>query len=462
MKKQLAILVVLLFSIVLDKAGSYVGFQVIASDKSTFCLDKITPTITPPELVGMSSEKLALIDSIAKDGIKKKAYPGCQVLIMKDGKTIYDNSFGTFTYDGSQKVKSTTIYDLASLSKTSGTLLAVMKLYDDGKIQLDEKASHYLTFLRGTNKENITIKELLFHESGLPGSLLFYRLAIEKNNTPPFLLAAKDSVHFVQLRSTTLKYKNSLVSKIPMNEFTIQVSDSIFLHQSFHTAAMQKIVEAPLSAKTYLYSCINFILLKEIVETINGMPMDLYLEKEFYQPMKLTNTSYLPLRYHSKEEIAPTMKNDFLRNGIIQGYVNDAAAAFLGGISGNAGLFSTAHDVAIIHQMLLNNGELDGRRYLSEPTCKLFTTITSISGRRGLGFDKPVPSKPTNNPCCNSAPSTVFGHTGYTGTCCWVDPTNKLIYVFLSNRTYPSDADNKLARMGIRTKIQEVIYRSIK
>jgi len=178
--------------------------------------------------------------------------------------------------------------------------------------------------------------------------------------------------------------------------------------------------------------------------------------------MKLSSMSYLPLRTHKKEDVAPTLRKDFLRNGVIQGYVHDPAAAFLGGVSGNAGLFATARDVATVYQMLLNMGELDGKRYLRAETCKLFTTTVSASGRRGLGYDKPVPSKPNTNPCCISAPQGVYGHTGYTGTCCWVDPVNKIVYVFLSNRTYPNDGVNKLARMGIRPRIQEVIYQSIK
>jgi CubicO group peptidase (beta-lactamase class C family) len=178
--------------------------------------------------------------------------------------------------------------------------------------------------------------------------------------------------------------------------------------------------------------------------------------------MKLNNIAYLPLRKHKREDIAPTLKKDYLRNGVIQGFVHDPSAAFLGGVSGNAGLFATAGDVATIYQMLLNNGEYEGKSYLCAETCKLFTTTVSESGRRGLGFDKPVPSKPNTNPCCVSAPQAVYGHTGYTGTCCWVDPVNKLVYVFLSNRTYPGDGPNKLASMSIRPKIQEVIYQSIK
>jgi len=190
--------------------------------------------------------------------------------------------------------------------------------------------------------------------------------------------------------------------------------------------------------------------------------MDLFLANEFYKPMQLKNMAYLPLRTHPVKDIAPTFIKDFLRNGVLQGYVQDPDAAFSGGVAGNAGLFASARDVATVYQMLLNKGEIEGKRYLSKETCTVFTSTTSKSGRRFLGYDKPVPANPKHSPCCISAPPVVYGHTGYTGTCCWVDPVNQFIYVFLSNRTYPNESVNKLAKMGIRTKIQETIYLSMK
>lgn len=464
MKKLLITLLLLLFSIILlnqignVRATAHGTLSTALNDS----INNNTLTIFSPEDVGMNSVVLSKIDSIVKVSIEARFFPGCQVFVIKDGKAIYDKCFGNYTYESAQKVKPTTLYDLASLSKTTGTLLAIMKLYDNGKLKLTDKASQYLTFLKGTDKENISITDLLFHETGLPGSLDFHNLVIEKNKSPYFIVSTKDSMNTVRLASNTLKYKNNWVSKFSTKEFTMQVSDSFYLHNRFHNAAMQMIANTRLGSKTYLYSCINFILLKEIAETISGLSMDVFLDNEFFTSMNLFNIVYLPLRKHKKEDIAPTLKKDFLRNGLIQGYVHDPAAGFLGGISGNAGLFATARDVASVYQMLLNNGELDGKRYLSAETCLFFTTSISASGRRGLGFDKPVPSNPERNPCCISAPSAVYGHTGYTGTCCWTDPINKIVYVFLSNRTYPNDGINKLAKMSIRPKIQEVIYQSIK
>lgn len=407
---------------------------------------KATTTLNPSlynQSKSIDTTRLVPIDSIVKAAIAAKVFPGCQVLIVKNGIPIYDKCFGKYTYEGNRKVQANTMYDLASLSKTTGTLLAIMKLNDLGKLKLTDKASDYLPFLRNTDKESITVTELLVHESGLPASLPFHRLAIEKNG------------------SSSLVYKSNYVSKVRTIQFSLQACDSLYIHNRIHAEAMQMIANTRLNSKTYVYSCVNFILLKEIAETISGMPMDEFLNKEFYQPMGLQYTVYLPLRNHKKEEIAPTLQRDYLRKTLIQGYVHDPDAAFLGGVAGNAGLFASAGDVAKIHQMLLNNGEWKGKRYLTEKTCQIFITTTSASGRRGLGFDKPTPANPKYNPCCASAPSAVYGHTGYTGTCCWVDPINKLVYVFLSNRTYPNDGENKLAKWGIRTKIQEVIYESI-
>ena len=455
MEKQITLFLVLIFSIFTDQeeniSFAHGGINSVSTLTEKVNINQNTSSRYSPEDFGMSSVTLARIDSIVKDGIKDQAFPGCQVLIMKEGKPVYDKCFGYFTYETTQAVTPTTLYDLASLSKTTGTLIAIMKLYDNGQIKLTDRASKYLSFLRGTDKANITIKELLLHETGLPGDLSCYRLA-----------TTKERVHAVHMGCTNIQYKEDWVSAIPKKGYTLQVYDSFYLCNNFHKAAMQMIANTRLRSKTYLYSSVNFILLKEIVEEVCGLPMDLFLNVEFYTPMKLNHIAYLPLKTHQQKGIAPTFIKDFLRNGVLQGYAQDPDAAFLGGVAGNAGLFASAGDVATVYQMLLNKGEMDGKRYLKKETCRIFTTTTSKSGRRYLGFDKPVPANPKHSPCCVSAPKEVYGHTGYTGTCCWVDPVNKFVYVFLSNRTYPNDAVNKLAKMNIRTRIQEEIYQSMK
>jgi CubicO group peptidase (beta-lactamase class C family) len=392
--------------------------------------------------------QLERIDAIVRQGIRSEVFPGCQIVVLRDGVTVFQRSYGSYTYDGRSKVTDSTLYDLASLTKVTATLLAVMKLYDECKLGLDDSISAYLPFLKGTDKGSITIRQLLVHESGLPASLNAYRW-----------ISTRDTLH--RKRIGTTNYIDSLVSIFSLPEFGIQVSDSLWIRNDFKDTVLNHLSHLKLGSRVYLYSCVNFIVLKEVVESISGLPLNLYLDSIFYRPMGLDAT-FLPLRKHSKEDMAPTLRKDFLRGTPIQGYVQDPDAALLGGVSGNAGLFASARDVARICQLFLNGGELDGKRYLSAETCRTFTTVTSASKRRGLGFDKPVLSNPAKSPCCVSAPASVYGHTGYTGTCCWVDPQNRMVYVFLSNRTYPNDQLNKLARTNIRTRIQELLYQSIK
>lgn len=429
-----------------------------------------------PDEHGMNSRMLAEIDKIAEEGIREGAYPGCQVVVLKDGKEMYNKAFGTYTGNspgaGGKKAKPlpvtpTSVYDIASLTKTTATLLAVMKLYDGGRLSLTDRASTYLPYLQDTDKKNITVRDLLMHESGLPSTLLFYQEAIDKESYPGTLFKARaDAQHTARIGRQTwanpkFSFRKGLTSKVPTAEYTMQVSDSLWLHRSFKQEYLQKIVDAPLRDKRYRYSCVGFILLQQLVEARAGMPMDEYLAKEFYTPMGLKRTGYLPLRFLKKEEIVPSSVDRFLRKTTLQGFVHDESAAFQGGVSGNAGLFSTAEEVAKVYQMLLNGGELDGKRYLSKETCRIFTTTVSRISRRGLGFDKPDARNPQKSPCSASAPVSVYGHTGFTGTCAWVDPKNGLVYVFLSNRIYPDVWNTKLMKMDIRTRIQEAMYKAI-
>lgn len=458
-----------------------------------------TPHHFIPEDYGMSSLLLAKIDSIAEDGILQGAYPGCQVVVMKDGKEMYNKAFGTHVWKAQDRagsamsspvavpslpVRTTDLYDLASLTKTTATLLAVMKLYDMGRLNLTDRVSTYLPFLLGTNKKNITVRQLLLHESGLPSTILFYQDAINKNSYKGGLFKdRKDKLHTVRVGNRVwanpdFSFKEGLTSKVRTAEHTLQVCDSLWLLTSFKDAYLKRIADAPLKDKRYRYSCVGFILLQQLVEERAGMPMDQFLEKEFYGPMGLKRTGYLPLSHQpdglisdevngrggsssiTKADIVPAGVDPFLRKTTLQGFVHDESAAFLGGVSGNAGLFSNASEVARIYQMILNRGELEGKRYLSKTTCQVFTTTVSKISRRGLGFDKPDLKDPQKGPCAPSTPSSVYGHTGFTGTCAWVDPDNGLVYVFLSNRTYPDPWNTKLQALKIREKIQEVIYQA--
>ena len=431
-------------------------------------VDPDKPRRYKPEEFGMDSKELARIDSIAMYGIENGAYPGCHVLVWKNGYPVYNKCFGTHTYESDRKVKENDLYDLASLTKTTATMLAVMKLYDDGKLNLTDKISNYVPEMKSTNKENITIQELLYHESGLPAYLPFYKKAIDTKSCKGGMYKKyKDANHSVKVANnlyicTNYSFLPEWVSDKETSEYSLKVSDNMYIKPEFKSVILKEIADTPLKGHSYRYSCLNFMLLKEAVENISGMPMDEFLEENFYKPMGLVHTMYNPLKRYSKDEIIPTVKEDFLRKGPVHGYVHDEAAAMLGGVSGNAGLFSTAKEVATIYQMLLDKGVMGDRRYLTRATCELFLTMKSKNSRRGLGFDKPDKEKPENGYCAPETPASVFGHTGFTGTCAWADPDNDLVFVFLCNRIYPNPCDRKnLMKLKIRPVIQQAIYQAI-
>ena len=406
------------------------------------------------------------IDSIAIEGVRKKAYPGCQVLILKDGRQVYNKCFGTYTYNDSIPVTPESIYDIASLSKATGTLIAVMKLYDEGRIALTDKLVKHLTWLKGTNKANLTIESLLYHQSGIQAYLPFYDEAIDRSSCKNGLIRRyKDKHHQLQIAAnqficTDYSFKPEWVSSVPNDTFCLPLTDSLYLNINYRGQVLQKIAKSPLKSRIYRYSCLNFMILKEIVETLTGMEMDAYLDSVFFRPMGLRHTAYCPLKRFPKGQIVPSAARDFLRRGEVRGYVNDEGAALMGGVSGNAGMFSNAEDVAAIFQMVLNKGMYHGDRYLTPETCELFTTKKSRISRRGLGFDKPAGGD--SGPCSKNTPKSVFGHTGFTGTCAWADPDNNLVYVFLSNRLWPQTYGSRaLNRLKIRQRIQEEIYKSL-
>lgn len=422
---------------------------------------------------GVSADRLAAIDGIAEEGIRQGAYPGCQIVVMKDGHEIYNKAFGTHCGGTGRnrdtaRVAVTDVYDIASLTKTSATLLAVMKLYDKGLLSLTDRVSDYLPFLLDTDKRDITVRQLLLHESGLPSTILFYRAAIDEDSYEGALFrGSPDGLHTARIGNRTwanpdFDYLKGLSSPVRTDSCTWQLADSLWLNPSFKKMYLQQIADAPLLSRSYRYSCVGFILLQQLVEKRAGMPMDEYLDREFYRPMGLTHTCFRPLQRLSRQVIIPSSVDPFLRKDTLQGFVHDESAAFQGGVSGNAGLFSNAHEQALLYQMLLNGGELNGHRYLSAETCRVFTTTLSRISRRGLGFDKPDRNNPRRSPCCEEAPASVYGHTGFTGTCAWVDPDNRLVYVFLSNRIFPDSWNTKLSKLDIRTRIQQAIYRALR
>ena len=390
-----------------------------------------------PEEVGLNGARLQEITRIAQEGIDAKAYPGCQIIVAKDSLIVYQKAMGYEDYKHTRPVTDESIYDLASASKAAGTLLAVMKAYDEGKFKLNDKISTYIPELQKSNKKNITIKELLFHQSGLLSTINFHRKAQKGEHWDSTLVATRRSA-----------------------DFPLQVADNLYAHRSFPDTILEMIKESRLNAKRYRYSCINFILLKIMTERQLKQPMDSLLAIDFFNPIGAYHTLYNPLQRYPATQIIPTEEDNQVRHQLIRGYVHDEAAAFQGGVSGNAGLFSNANDLAKILQMYLNEGNYGGKQLLSAETVRLFTQTKSPTSRRGLGFDKPAMGSKAS-PCGKMAPASVYGHTGFTGTCFWVDPDNHLIYIFLCNGIYPSRRNNKLSALDIRTRIQDVIYKSL-
>ena len=422
-----------------------------------------------PEELGIPAYKFNNISNIVQEGIREKAFPGCQVLVAKDGVVIYNYSFGTFEYGKNRFVTNDDIYDIASMTKATATVPAVMKLYDEKEIRLQTPLSTYVSALKNTDKRNITVREALFHESGLVSFIPYYMPAIDTNSYFGRLFNNKETeLYNVEFDTNTwvrtdFKYKSNLISPTPVGGYNLQIADNLYAKEAYKDTIIHMIADSKLRAnKRYLYSCLNFILLKEAVENIAETDLNTFLQTNFYSKLGATTTTYNPLKKFDKSRIAPTERDGFLRKQLLQGYAHDEGAAFMGGISGNAGLFSNANDLAKLYQMWLNEGVYGDERFLSKETCRLFTTTKSPQSRRGLGFDKPEMRTGKSNPCSPSTPQGTYGHTGFTGTCFWVDPGNDLIYIFLSNRIYEKRTQRNLMTLDIRTRIQEEIYNAIR
>lgn len=392
-----------------------------------------------PEEVSVDRNRLRKIDSLAKYAVRIKATPGCQVLVARKGKIIFEKSYGYHTYAAKQRVRDNDLYDLASLTKVAATTLAVMKLTEDSTIALDDKLSKYLKDLDTTNKKNVTIRQVLTHTAGLKAWIPFYKSTI-----------ATDSIY------------DSLYSKKKDEHHTVSVGDHLYINPEYHQQIFKEIYTSEMKPKgKYKYSDLGMILMRLLIEDVTKMPFDQYMDSVFYKPMGLNTLSFLPSQKFDMSRLVPTEINADYRKGLIHGYVHDPAAGMLGGVSGHAGLFGSSSDLAAILQMLLNGGTYNGHRFLNEATIKKFTSYQIKGVRRGLGFDKPEPDKRKISPCSDQATSQSFGHSGFTGTYMWADPEYDIVYIFLSNRVHPT-ADNKLLiRKSIRTDIMDQIYESM-
>lgn len=423
-----------------------------------------------PESAGMDSHMLSKVDSIIAEGIEHKAFPGCQLLVARQGIIVWNKAYGYFDYEThNHPVATDDLYDLASVSKATGTLPAVMKACDDGYIDLAKPMSIYFAPLRNTDKKRLTIREALLHETGMRSSLQMAPILIDPHSfTPPLFKRWPSSTYSIQVDTHAFANRNArlrsdLLSTRKSKQYPLPIAKDLYGAAALPDTLIARIIDTKLRpTKRYLYSCLNFILLKETVESATGIPLDKYLQKHIYAPLGMGTTGYCPATRFPVERIAPTECDHLYRRQLIDGYVHDETAAFFGGVQGNAGLFSSANDLAKLCQMWLNNGAYGGEQILSAETVRRFMTEKSATSRRGLGFDKPDMKDPEKSPTALEASASTVGHLGFTGTCFWIDPEQELIYIFLCNRIYPSRTHNALAELNIRPELFSVIYKAIK
>lgn len=372
------------------------------------------------------------IDAIAKEAISEHAAPGMVVMAVKDGQVIFEKAYGNHTYQSGKATLLSDIFDLASVSKIAGTTPVVMHLQEKGIINLDSTMGHYLWQAKETNKANITLRTVLLHEAGFTPFIPFYK---------------------------ALKPGDLQQTKSPNHQ--VQVADNAFLKNNYYMDVMwPEMLHSPVKPiGNYVYSDISMYVMKEVSEHETATPMQDYVQQILYKKIGMQTAGYLPRSRFPKDRIVPTQLDTAFRKSLLQGFVHDEGAAMAGGVAGHAGLFATANDLAIYGQMLLNRGVYGGVRYFKPETVDLFTSKQSKTSRRGLGFDRYDPNPKVNYPS-KLANESVYGHTGYTGTCIWIDPRNQFIYIFLSNRVHPQ-VSTKLLDLNIRSRIQDVMYETI-
>ena len=384
---------------------------------------------------GMKSDFSENLTKHLLNAVEGGNMPGGQVMVLKNGKNIYQKAFGHFAYDSSKPVATSDLYDLASVTKIAATTLSVMKLHEQKKVKLDAHIHLYLPELKGTNKEKITVRQLLTHEAGLLAFIPFYNEA---------------------------KKYPGVFSKVPNAIHSVPVADSFWMRKSFKDTLWKMILSSQVKNKgEYLYSDLSMIILGRMVERISGKPLNEFAEQNFYRPMNLRRTTFNPAEKFKTDIIAPTAEDRYFRMQTIQGHVHDPSAAMWGGVAGNAGLFSNAEDLAKIMQMLLNGGTWNGKNILSAGTINEFT-VRQKNTHRGAGFDKPNDETGAKANVSEFISKAAFGHSGFTGIWAWADPENQIVFVFLSNRTYPDENNRKIISNNIRTGAIECVYKALK
>ena len=422
---------------------------VTASTKSTFNTGVTTTKLfrmgySIPEEVGLDSKILNKIDDIAAEAISKKATPGCVILVAKEGQVVFHKAYGYHTYKKLQRTATSDIFDLASVTKIAASTISVMKLQDESEVSIFQPMDTYLPSLRGTNKMGILLQDMMAHRARLTAWIPFYQQTVTKSKRNP--------------RPMTKFY-----AKRANETFSIPITEKLFMRYDFVSEIKDQIYKSDLRPNPgYKYSDLAFYMVSDMINFKTGKSVDKYAEKNFYNKLGLSTMGYKPWIKHSLTRIVPTEEDRYFRRQRVHGYVHDMGAAMLGGVAGHAGLFSNANDLAVIMQMILNGGYYGGERFFSEETATIFTKRHPDCTRRGIGFDmKELDSSKSQN-VCSEASANTFGHLGFTGICTWVDPDHDLIYIFLSNRTYPSMHNYKLNADDYRPRIQSVIYEAMK
>lgn len=421
-----------------------------------------------PESVGLSSAQLQKIDDIALEGLRLKAYPGCQVLIAKDGKIVYHKAYGTKDTAHKDSVTLTTLYDLASVTKAAATTPLVMITSDRHLLSLGDPIGRHLSYLQGSDKSSVKVSDLLHHTGGMPASIPFYRTLIDDSSyTAPLTSSRRKAGFPVQIAPKVFarddfKYHTSLVTRDSSALYPIRFAPHLYLHTSVSDSIRQTIAQAKRipPRQGFRYSDIDFLLLQDIIEHVQQKGIDLLFDELLARPLGLYRMMYRPHRRFSASELAQGQTDRFLRRGTLRGDVDDEAAAMRGGSAGNAGLYANAESLAVLLQMLLNGGSYGGEDIIKPSTVKKFTTARHSRSPYALGFDRHR-GKGKPGPVADTAPLSTYGHTGFTGTCFWIDPEHDIIYIFLSNRGAYQRWNPTLSQQHIRTRIQEVIYEAL-
>jgi beta-N-acetylhexosaminidase len=402
--------------------------------------NKLNEVLNPADAGVVDQAALDKLDMFIARDIADGVFPGCRVLAAKNGKIFYDRAFGYMTYDKERPVDKNTLYDMASCTKVLATTLAIMRLYEQGKLDLNKTIGDYLPQAVGTNKAGLHIKDLLLHQAGLRSYIPFFKQSLDENGNPDKTL-----------------YRNK-----PEENYTIEVARNFYLRNDYPDTMWAHIYSSPLeNTGKSVYSDLDFYFLAAIVQQITGQRIDKYVEQQFYKPMGLKRITYEPLKKFDTTQIAPTEIDGYFRKQLLTGYVHDPGASMLGGIAGHAGVFASAEDVAAIFQMLLNKGVYGSIRCFKAATVDLFTSYQSSINHRGLGFDKPTADADNGGPAGDRCSALAFGHQGFTGTCAWADPATGVVFVLLSNRVYPSAENTKINKLNVRTTAQDYIYEAL-